>query len=92
MSVLQNGGGELLTDQGDILSETVNYYTKLYTEEENLMSWIKTIYNGTHSSTQINGHESVRFPLTRGVRQGCLLSAIFYSSLAETPTAVRINI
>ena len=49
---------------------------------QNVMSWIKTIYSGTQSSTQINGHESVRFPLTRGVR--CPLSAILYSLLAET--------
>ena len=51
---------------------------------QNVMSWIKTIYNGTQSSTQINGHESVRFPLTRGAWQGCPLSAILYSLLAET--------
>ena len=36
------------------------------------------------SSTQINGHISVRFAITRGVRQGCPLSAILYSLLTET--------
>ena len=36
-----------------------------------------------HKVPHING-ESVRFPLTRGVRQGCLLSAILFSLLAET--------
>ena len=36
MSSLQNGDGKLLTDQGDILKETVNYYTNLYTANDNL--------------------------------------------------------
>ena len=51
---------------------------------ENLISWIKTIYKGTQSSTLINAFESVRFPLTRGVRQGCPLSALLYTLLVET--------
>ena len=49
-----------------------------------ILSWINSIYFDTQSSTQINGHISVRFPITRGVRQGCPLSAILYSLLAET--------
>ena len=35
---------------------------------DNMLSWIEAIYQETQSSTQINGYESVRFPLTRGVR------------------------
>ena len=51
---------------------------------DNMLSWIEAIYHETQSSTQINGYESVRFPLTRGVRQCCSMSAILYSMLAET--------
>ena len=51
---------------------------------KNMLSWITSIYHETQSSTQINGYESTRFPLTRGVRQGCPLSVILYSMLAET--------
>ena len=51
---------------------------------DKFISWIKAIYTETQSSTVINGHESIRFPLTRGVRQGCPLSALLYSILAET--------
>ena len=36
MSSLKNGAGELLTEQRDILKETVNYYTNLYTANDNL--------------------------------------------------------
>ena len=36
MSSLKNLEGELLTDQRDVLRETVNHYTNLYTADENL--------------------------------------------------------
>ena len=51
---------------------------------DNMLSCIEAIYQETQSSTQINGYESVRFPLIRGVRQGCPMSAILYSMLAES--------
>ena len=48
------------------------------------ISWIKTLYQDTQSSVLVNGHVSMRFPVTRGVRQGCHLSAPLYSIYAET--------
>ena len=35
MSSLKNGAGELLTEQRDILKEPANYYTNLYTTNDN---------------------------------------------------------
>ena len=58
MSTLRNGEGELLTDQGDILLETVNYYTKLYTEKENL-----------EKHEQINFLNNIRRKLTEQGKQ-----------------------
>ena len=34
MSSLKNEDGQRLTDQSNILDETVNYYTNLYTAEK----------------------------------------------------------
>ena len=35
MTSLKNEDGQRLTDQSDILGETVKYYTSLYTAEKN---------------------------------------------------------
>ena len=35
MTSLKNEDGQRLTDQSDILDETVKYYTSLYTAEKN---------------------------------------------------------
>ena len=42
------------------------------------ISCIKILYNDIKSSVKINGHLSPYFPITRGVRQGCPISMMFY--------------
>ena len=49
----------------------------------NFISWIKTIINDTKSFVKINGYETFEFPIERGVRQGCPLSALIYTLTAE---------
>ena len=47
-------------------------------------NWITTIYKGSISYIQNNGHLSLPVPIKRGVRQGCPLSAYLYIMVAET--------
>ena len=51
---------------------------------DSFISWIRTLYRDTQSSVLVNGHVSMRLPVTRGVRQGCPLSAFLYTIYAET--------
>ena len=51
---------------------------------DSFISWIRTLYRDTQSYVLVNGHVSMRFPVTRGVRQGCPLSALLYTIYAET--------
>ena len=48
------------------------------------IKWIRTIYNDISSCVKVNGFISAPFSLTRGVRQGCSLSALLYVLIAET--------
>ena len=58
----------------------------------NVLRWLKTIYTTPETSVLVNGHPSEFFVTTRGIRQGCPLSSILYSLLAETlGEAIRQN-
>ena len=50
---------------------------------EKTVNWIETIYRDPRSALYINGHIAEMFSTSRGVRQGCPLSAILYVLLAE---------
>ena len=48
------------------------------------ISWIKLLYKDIKSSVKINGHLTPFSPITRGVRQGCPISMMFYGIVAES--------
>lgn len=48
------------------------------------ISWIHLFYTGPLSTVQVNGFFAAPFSLSRGVRQGCPLSAPLYVLVAET--------
>lgn len=50
---------------------------------ERIREWIKLIYDNARSCVKINGVLTDPFPLNRSVRQGCPLSALLYSIIAE---------
>jgi len=50
---------------------------------QNIINMIKTLYNNTQSAVYINGHFGEIFKTTRGLRQGCPLSAILYVIYSE---------
>lgn len=47
------------------------------------IDWIKLIYKYAKSCVKVNGFLTDKFPLERSVRQGCPLSALLYSLIAE---------
>ena len=59
---------------------------------ENLIQWVKTLYNGANSYCMVNGEKTKPFYLNRGVRQGCGLSMLlFIISLEPFLTKIRNN-
>ena len=56
----------------------------------NFIWWIQTIYNQPLCSVINNGHASDFFEITRGIRQGCPLSALLFIIVAEV-MAVNIR-
>ena len=48
------------------------------------IAWIHLFYTGPLSTVQVNGFFTAPFSLSRGVRQGCPLSAPLYVLVAET--------
>ena len=56
---------------------------KSYNIGSEFISWVKLLYNNITSCTVNNGHLSPSFELTRGVRQGCLLSAFLFILASE---------
>lgn len=50
---------------------------------ENLITHVKAMYNQIVSQVKVNGHMSQPFLLERGVRQGCPLSMLLYTIVAE---------
>ncbi len=49
----------------------------------NFIEWIGIIYNNISSCVTNNGHISEFFPLTRGIRQGCPISAMLFITVVE---------
>ena len=50
--------------------------TRAFGIGETFIQWVRTIYSNATSTLSINGHFSEKIHLQRGVRQGCLLSAL----------------
>ena len=50
---------------------------------KNFKNWIKIMYNDVSSCTLNNGYSSTFFPIKRGVRQGCPLSALLFILCVE---------
>ena len=50
---------------------------------QNYIRWIKLLYSNISSCVTNNGYISNYFTLTRGIRQGCPISALFFILVAE---------
>ena len=50
---------------------------------KNFISWIKTLYTDIRSSCINNGYMSTSFNPSRGIRQGCPVSALLFIIVAE---------
>jgi hypothetical protein len=50
---------------------------------ENFMKWIRILYKGAITKIKCNGFLTQGFKITRSIRQGCPLSALLYSLVAE---------
>ena len=50
---------------------------------ENVIRWIKIIYNNCIARVKVNGFISDSFEIKRGIRQGCPLSSLLYVLCAE---------
>ena len=51
---------------------------------ETFQTWIKIMYTNISSCVMNNGFSSIFFPLSKGVRQGCPLSALLFILVVET--------
>ena len=58
---------------------------------DRILKWIRTIYTDTIAHVLVNGFITSAFPLHRGVRQGCPLSAILFSIYIETLSLLLKN-
>ena len=54
-----------------------------YNFGEHFIKWVKLLYSNITSSTINNGFLSPTFKLSRGIRQGCPLSALLFILVAE---------
>ena len=52
------------------------------------IGWVSTLFQDTLAHVLVNGHVSIMFPIKRGVRQGCPLSAPLYAIYVETLSAM----
>ena len=64
---------------------------KSYGFGPNFRKWISTIYNNTESCVTNNGYQLKFFKLSRGIRQGCPLSALLFLLPAEVIATVIRN-
>ena len=67
------------TIEWSFIEKTLKYYNF----GNSLITWIKLFYTDICSCVQINGWSSDFFTLSRGVRQGCLLSPYLFILCAE---------
>lgn len=58
--------------------------------KENFIRWIKILYTDVSASVLVNNFISERFPILRGVHQGCSLSPLLYVIILE-PFANKIR-
>ena len=56
---------------------------KVFNFGENFIKWIKLLYNNILSCVSNNGYLSNYFTLSRGIRQGCPISAFLFILVAE---------
>ena len=63
---------------------------KSYNFGNNFIKWMKIFYNNIQSCVGNNGFYSSYFNLTRGIRQGCPISALLFILVAET-LAIKIR-
>ena len=56
---------------------------KQFNLDPTFIIWIKLLYTNIFSCTTNNGYLSKRFPLSRGIRQGCPISALLFILVAE---------
>ena len=54
---------------------------KQFNLDPTFITWIKLLYTNIFSCTTNNGYLSKRFPLSRGIRQGCPISALLFCQL-----------
>lgn len=57
---------------------------------KNFIRWMKCLYNGIFSCVKVNGFLTDFIKITRSIRQGCPLSALLYTIVAE-PLGLAIN-
>lgn len=57
---------------------------------ENFIGCLRSLYSDARSCVKVNGYVTNFFHLTRSIRQGCPLSALLYSLVAE-PLVLAIN-
>jgi hypothetical protein len=50
---------------------------------ESFIKWIHTLYNSPNACVKNNGHQSSYFDITRGIRQGCPISAVLFDLCVE---------
>ena len=50
---------------------------------ERFVKWVQILYTDITSAVKVNGYLTKEFPIKRGVRQGCPLSALIYVLCAE---------
>ena len=67
------------TVEWDFLFDTL----KSYNFGPNITSWINLLYTDISSCTINNGYLSKNFKLSRGIRQGCPISALLFILVAE---------
>ncbi len=56
---------------------------KAYNFGERFIKWIKILYTETSLCVTNNGHCGTFFPVTRGIRQGCPISALLFLLVVE---------
>ena len=55
-----------------------------YNSGVNLIRWIKTLYSGCSVKIKNNGYLSEPFNISRGIKQGCPVSALLFNLAVET--------
>ena len=70
----------------DFMNHTLDHFGF----KQNFINWVKTMYNDIYCSVTNNGWLSERFKCTKGIRQGCPLSALLFVLSVEI-MAIRLR-